>query len=230
MSELMTAHAMTLAGRKSGQSTLTRNWDAIVAHQLKTPLCVLDARLSMSDRVDTEVVRSDLRKITRLIDQLQTFATVRNEDATNKKRFLLVPHVRKTCLNLVPLASKKEIDLVFRDFSNARYTFGNEDLFDEVLSNIIENAIKYSPVGSVVNIIAAANGSVYVIDNGPGIKDSDKDHVFDAFRRGTTGNATSGTGLGLFLCRAIMEKQGGSVNFRNRRRGGTIFDLQFPVA
>lgn len=206
------------------------DWDAIVAHQLKTPLCALDARLSQTDDVDRTVLRNDIRKLTRLIDQLQTFAKCRNGEDMNCVPASLSDQVRQVCSDLAPLAFQKGQRLVFRDYSNEIEVAINVDLTHEALRNIIENAIKYTPAGETIDVVVTRAGIVYVIDKGDGVPEADRSRIFEPFKRGRKTKSTAGTGLGLFLVHKIMSMQNGLVSQRNRHKGGSVFFLRFKKA
>jgi signal transduction histidine kinase len=104
----------------------------------------------------------------------------------------------------------------------------------QVLSNLIGNAVKFSPPGSVVSVeerLDAGRCSVAVIDQGPGIPEDEHDKLFKDFGR-TSVKPTSGepsTGLGLSICYKIMQAHGGTIHAENRPGGGTEFLITFPL-
>jgi two-component system sensor histidine kinase KdpD len=104
-------------------------------------------------------------------------------------------------------------------------------LIGQVISNLLENAIKYTPPGSPIEIEgwAAANEiTLSVLDRGPGIKPGDEERVFDKFHRGAQEGAVGGAGLGLTICRAIVEAHGGRIWSENRLVGGAMFCFTLP--
>ncbi len=108
-------------------------------------------------------------------------------------------------------------------------------LFEQVLFNLLDNAGKYSPAGSLVTISAWQEGEqVYlqVMDEGPGIPSADMEHVFDKFYRvGGTDRRRAGTGLGLAICRGFVEAMHGTITVANRNgRTGAVFTVTLPVA
>jgi signal transduction histidine kinase len=101
-----------------------------------------------------------------------------------------------------------------------------------VLTNLLDNAVKYSPAGGAVEVEALAdNGriSVEVRDRGPGIAPEHHALVFEKFGRVTGEHAKPGTGLGLFIARSIAEAHGGSLDVRTGDGRGTTFTLELPV-
>jgi two-component system sensor histidine kinase KdpD len=105
-------------------------------------------------------------------------------------------------------------------------------LIARVLVNLLENASKYTPPGSEVILAAEAVGdqlSVSVLDNGPGLPVGREEEIFQKFTRGDRESSTRGVGLGLTICRAIVESHGGKIIGRNRPGGGAIFTFTLPL-
>jgi len=106
---------------------------------------------------------------------------------------------------------------------------------DQVLTNLIENAVRYTPLSSPIEISAVEhNGEmlVRVADRGPGIPEEYKERIFDKFYRvsGAKQRGTMGTGLGLAVCRGLIEAHGGHIWAENREGGGAIFQFTLPLA
>jgi len=104
-------------------------------------------------------------------------------------------------------------------------------LFERVLCNVLENAGKYTPPGSPIEITAAVAGErvkVMVDDSGPGLPKSREEAIFKMFERGRKETATPGVGLGLAICRAIVEAHGGTITGETRRGGGARFTIELP--
>ena len=105
-------------------------------------------------------------------------------------------------------------------------------LIGQVLANLLENAVKYTPPRSPIEIEAWAAGNevtVSVLDRGPGIKPGDEERVFEKFHRGEPEGAIGGAGLGLTICRAIVEAHGGRIWAENRMVGGAMFCFALPL-
>ncbi|MCR5173452.1 MAG: DUF4118 domain-containing protein [Oscillospiraceae bacterium] len=107
-------------------------------------------------------------------------------------------------------------------------------LITQVLSNLINNAVKYTPEGSEIVIRSGQDGEsafVTVCDNGPGIPDDVKPHVFEMFYTGqsTVADGRRGMGLGLALCRSIMEAHHGSITLRDNEPSGCCFTISLPA-
>jgi two-component system sensor histidine kinase KdpD len=105
-------------------------------------------------------------------------------------------------------------------------------LIQQVLLNLLENADKYSPPDSPIEIRAlsqARSVTLEVSDHGPGLPPGDEKRVFEKFYRSPTLTSRSGAGLGLTICRGIIELHGGKIWAKNREGGGTTFGFSLPV-
>jgi len=104
-------------------------------------------------------------------------------------------------------------------------------LIERVLCNLLENAAKYTPPGTRIDIGAASAAQaveVWVEDTGPGLPKGREDTLFQKFERGTRESATAGVGLGLAICHAIVEAHGGKIRAENRAMGGARFVFSLP--
>jgi two-component system, OmpR family, sensor histidine kinase KdpD len=108
----------------------------------------------------------------------------------------------------------------------------DSSLFVQVFVNIIDNALKYSPDNSSIEIRArqiAKKLEIEIADRGIGIPESDLPHVFEKFYRVKRNDNVHGTGLGMSICKGIVESHGGSITAQNRPDGGTIIKLLLPI-
>jgi two-component system sensor histidine kinase KdpD len=105
-------------------------------------------------------------------------------------------------------------------------------LMAQVLVNLLENAIKYSPQDSWIEVVALLDDSkvrLQILDRGVGIPFDDLSRVFDKFYRVQRPESVSGTGLGLSISKGIVEAHGGEVRALNREGGGTILEVELPL-
>jgi signal transduction histidine kinase len=110
---------------------------------------------------------------------------------------------------------------------------GDRERLRQVLANLVDNAVKYSPADAAVEVRASAvDGRVIVEvhDRGPGVSVDDRSLIFEKFGRAKTGKTLPGTGLGLFIARSIAEAHGGSLEVRSSPEGGAIFTLVLPLS
>ena len=105
-------------------------------------------------------------------------------------------------------------------------------LVGQVLGNLVENAAKYAPAGTTIAISAEVTTEglvVRVADEGPGLPPGEEERVFDKFHRGASEAAQSGVGLGLSICKAIVEAHGGEISAENLPAGGAVFRFTLPL-
>jgi len=104
-------------------------------------------------------------------------------------------------------------------------------LIERVLCNLLENAVKYTPPGTPIEIAAQASSEwvrVTIDDRGPGLPKGREQAIFQMFERGRKEAATPGVGLGLAICRAIVEAHGGTIRGETRAQGGARFTFELP--
>jgi two-component system sensor histidine kinase KdpD len=105
-------------------------------------------------------------------------------------------------------------------------------LIERVLANLLDNAAKYTPPGSTIEIGASPGEQgtidIWVEDNGPGLPPGREEEIFKKFERGQKESSTPGVGLGLTICRAIVEAHGGAIHAENRPGGGARFIFSLP--
>ncbi|MDT4858261.1 Sensor protein KdpD [compost metagenome] len=105
-------------------------------------------------------------------------------------------------------------------------------LIERVLVNLLENATKYTPADSSIEIAARARSdtvAILVDDHGPGLPKGREARVFEKFERGQRESATPGVGLGLAICRAIVEAHGGTIEGHNREHNGAVQGARFVI-
>jgi len=212
-----------------------------LAHDLKTPLTAIRTCVTHLITVPprTEELRQELLSI---IDQestrLQATITETIELARIESHKL---HITPSLTDLSSLAEAAVDDV--RDEDRSRYSFQapenmsiqvDPELMRRALSQLIENARKYSPAGSPIQIEARAEDGldiVSVLDRGPGIAPDELERIFDKFYRGRRGRGkTEGTGMGLAIAKGIIEAHGGRIRAENREGGGAAFVLTLPHA
>jgi two-component system sensor histidine kinase KdpD len=105
-------------------------------------------------------------------------------------------------------------------------------LIEQVFFNLLENATKYTPLDTQIDISARATAdtvTVEIADRGPGFSAGDEERIFDKFYRGATPRTAPGTGLGLAICKGIIRAHGGKLWAENREGGGAIFRFTLPL-
>ena len=105
-------------------------------------------------------------------------------------------------------------------------------LIEQVFFNLLENAARYTPSGSPIELSAVREGDLVIVevtDHGPGFAAGEEERVFDKFYRGALGATTRGAGLGLSICKGIVEAHGGRISARNQPGGGAVVAFTLPL-
>jgi two-component system sensor histidine kinase TctE len=222
----------------SKQMQSQRNFVANAAHQMRTPLTAtktyLEYLLKNENRphvtetlshLDSTVDRSVL-----LINRLLILARAEGEAGRTASKANLIEAVHEAAKSLVHQSIADNIDLTF-DLPDEEVLIPAEhqDL-REVIINLLDNAIKYTPAGGEVTVTVTSEGSRAVLtvqDNGPGIIDSEKERVFERFYRSSR-NSVAGSGIGLSIVKEITLALGGTIELRDRYGGGTIVCVALP--
>ncbi len=210
------------------------------AHQMRTPLTGLKMQTELAlQEADPELMRASLRQIAEsadraahLIGQLLTLARA---EASHRKTHAIEQVdiealARQATLEWVPAAMAKRIDLGFEGTGWPLQVSGNPLLLRELIVNLIDNAVKYTPEGGRVTVRTRTTdfALLEVEDDGPGIPDNERDLIFERFYR-VLGNEVPGSGLGLAIVREIAELHRGSVQLKPGPGGsGTLAQAIFP--
>ena len=222
-----------------------RDFVANAAHELKTPVAILKSTLQLllqrpqtaeQYRIGLEQALADLDRLETLVHLMLRLA--RAEQASAGKRELELVEIASSCRNaidmLAPVARERGVRVEFTGQAPA-YMRGDVDDLRLVWSNLLENAIRYSPRGSEVRMQLssdASHGRVEIEDRGPGISDADLPHIFDRFYRGDSSRArgTGGYGLGLAISKTLIEAYGGSISAKSVPQCGTTILVELPLA
>lgn len=217
---------------------LQKQFSADAAHELRTPLAVMQAKLdvfSMSEQrledVDSLVasMNQQLDRLNALIEELLWFSRdLPLEERRDVPLDLLISDVAE---ELSCVAEEKQISLTL-DGENC-VVQGQDNLLERVFYNLIENAIKYSAPSSHVSIRTKHQEKhilVDVIDEGEGIPPEYRELVFEPFFRidKSRSRLVGGSGLGLAVCKKILERHGASISVLEHQGGGSIFRVIFP--
>jgi light-regulated signal transduction histidine kinase (bacteriophytochrome) len=219
---------------------------AVVSHDLRSPLTVIVMQCGMMQRVIAADVSPSSKRLNSAIDTLQR-ATARMtnllEDLLDTSkieagRYLISPQpleisqfFEDAWSLLTPLALNKFIDLTFAGEPQLKIMADPERMF-QVLSNLVGNAIKFTPKEGRISVTAAVQGdfvAISVVDSGSGIAPDQLPHVFERYWRIREGNP-SGTGLGLYISQGIVKAHGGELTASSEQGVGSVFRFTVPLA
>ncbi len=219
-----------------------QRFTANAAHQLRTPLAAIQAQveLALGENDPKEInktlshLRSSSAQTSRLVNQLLSLARVTPDSAYTVSETI---NMSRICVNttkeMVPLAIDNGIDLGLESEPDPITLMGDATLIEELLRNLIHNAISYCSSGCHVTVRLKIEGGLGVLeveDNGPGIPKADRDLVFERFYRIPEPGQPAGCGLGLPIVREIINRYGGSAEILSGANGtGTCVRIDFPV-
>jgi two-component system, OmpR family, sensor histidine kinase KdpD len=211
-----------------------------LSHDLRTPLTAL---VGMADtlalspepmrpeaRSMAAAIREQAHAMGHLLNNLLDMAKLQAGKVQLHKEWQLLEDVISSSLNLMrtTLAGHKLTVELAPDMPLVEF---DAVLLERVLCNLLENAAKYSPPGTQVEICTFVDGDqvgLSVCDRGTGFPPEQIDRVFSMFERGQPESSTPGVGLGLAICRSIMEAHGGTVDAANRPGGGACLSVRLP--
>lgn len=205
-----------------------------VSHEFKTPINAIEGyttllqgceNLTEEEQQYVEKILFNTKRLSGLVGNILLLSKIENQSIdSNQKLFRLDEQIRQSIVVLEPNWTEKDIEFDV-DLEKIDY-LGNEGLLRHVWDNLIGNAIKFSPKGGSINISLRRcdNQIVFSIeDNGPGLSDEAKKHMFDKFYQADSSHKQEGNGLGLALVKRIITINGGEIDAENRSEGGSRF-------
>lgn len=214
---------------------------ADASHELRTPLAVIEAHTSLALAQDRNVewyrasfgrVDRESKRMRRMLDDLLWLARF---DATKR-----VPNVEPVDLAIIaaqavdrfaPIAESRRLTIAFHGPADGSIIAAPAEWLDRLLGVLLDNACKYAPDGGRVDLTVGVDGSrvnLMVDDNGPGIPEAERAHIFDRFHRAT--NAAEGAGLGLAIADAIVRATGGRWKVASAPTGGARLGISWSRA
>ncbi len=213
-----------------------------ISHDLRTPLVAITGALSALDEDYMELdesarnalienARVEADRLNRLVGNLLNMTRIESGaiklhlepgDIQDLIGTALEQLGRRADKNQIKVDVQPNLPLIPMDFT----------LMVQVVVNLLENAIKYSPEDSLIEVTATLDGSntrLQILDRGAGIPSDDLARVFDKFYRVQRPDSVSGTGLGLAISKGIIDAHGGQVRAVNREGGGTILEVELPL-
>ncbi|MFO1216881.1 MAG: ATP-binding protein [Burkholderiaceae bacterium] len=219
-----------------------RRFTADAAHELRTPLAAMQAHLHVAQRTEgpereraMACLQQSVERSSRMVSQLLTLARLDPQMALPDAREVdLRPIAEAVCAELAPLAMRRQQELELHCRAASTTLTGNADLLSIVLLNLVDNAIRYTPDGGKVEINlrdgdGGAGPCLEVLDDGPGVPAAQRERLFDRFYR-MPGNEQPGTGLGLTICRRIVELHHAQIELGDGLGGrGLAARVRFPA-
>ncbi|WP_232506101.1 sensor histidine kinase [Microlunatus flavus] len=225
-----------MVGSLAASRERQRRLIADAGHELRTPLTslrtnvdllIMDARTSMLKEGDRLAILSDVQgqlgEFTKLIGDLVQLARDDEEATPEPLDF------RTVVTAALERARRRGPGLDFDVELDPFYVVGVSADLERAVTNLLDNAVKWSPPGGTVRVQLEGN-RLRVADEGPGIAEADLPHVFDRFFRADTARTTPGTGLGLSIVAQVVRQHGGTVRAGRSAQGGAEFTMVLPGA
>ena len=237
--------ALLLQSRRSLEAQLEQQerWVSDVAHELKTPLtALLLVGESLASQVEdrhgllVQRLQRELQRLQELVSDLLELSRLENLLPREEGRYDQVELrelVEAAWASLRPLAEQRQICLALAGPSPCPAR-GDGPRLHRALLNLLDNALRYSPDGTAIEVGLRSSSDWWLIDvrdHGSGLSDEDRSHMFERFYRGDPSRVRSqraGSGLGLAIVQQIAVTHGGRIQGRNHPQGGTVMELVLP--
>ncbi|MDR2357149.1 MAG: hypothetical protein LBD92_03550 [Oscillospiraceae bacterium] len=225
--------------RLSEQENLRKRLTADVAHELRTPLAAVASHLeAMTEGIweptpeRLSSCREEILRIATLVADLQQLAQIDGDNLKlSRSAVNLLELTRVITHNFAAETAKKDISAAVS--GDACEVSADRDRISQVITNLISNAVKFTPDGGHISVTvtdAENSGVIEICDDGTGIAESELPYIFERFYRTDKSRSrkTGGAGVGLTIARSIVEAHGGTVRAENRAGGGSHFTVTLP--
>ncbi len=219
---------------------LQKDFISSISHEFKTPIASIRgfAKLLQMPGINeeqraeyTELIAKESERLSRLSETLLRLSALEQQNAlASMSAFSLDEQLRQVILRLEPTWSAKNIGWQI-DLNEVTLT-SDQELLNQVWINILQNAIKYSPEGSEieVRVFREGNAIVEIQDHGCGMSEEAQKRIFDKFYQADKSRKQEGVGLGLSLVKRIVDLMGGTVSVRSGIGEGSTFRVELPVS
>jgi signal transduction histidine kinase len=206
---------------------IQRDFTADAAHELRTPLSILRTRLDiLEDKQMGEALQQDVEGMAHIISQLLDIAELDTFVVDPLEKADLQAVTAEVAEFVAPLALAQGKDVALLGTTGSVWVKGNSEMLNRAIRNLAENAINHTARGTTVEFLVEENGTVSVLDQGPGIAEDERNLIFQRFWRRDRRKAGS-TGLGLSIVQRITELHSATITLENRRPAGARFSLKF---
>ena len=233
------AHFNTMTRALAATETLQSDFISNVSHEFKTPINAIEGyAMLMQDagndpalqREYADKILLSTRRLSELVNNILLLSKVDNQTMPLEKHpYSLDEQLRRAILLLERKWTQKQIEWDV-DMDEATYT-GNESLMLHVWVNLLDNAIKFDPVGGEIRLRLHCESTcirITVSDNGPGIPKDQQSAIFERFYQADGSHKSEGNGLGLALARRIVRMCGGEISVSSEPGKGSCFTVELP--
>jgi two-component system, OmpR family, sensor histidine kinase BaeS len=231
-----------LAESLAKQEMLRKQFTGDLAHELRTPLATLRSQIEAfqdgiwdptAQRLQTS--HEELMRLVRLVNELEKLIAAENPQIRLEKIELDAGSVLEAIWEMfLPIFKEKGVQLHIVEPPSEELFEADKDRLMQILSNILNNALKYTPEGKNVTISVSTEKEGFVgfviQDEGAGMAEDDIPHIFERFYRGdkSRDRKTGGVGIGLSIVKALMDAHNGIIKVKSKLKKGTSVTLWFP--
>jgi signal transduction histidine kinase len=206
-----------------------RRFTANAAHELRTPVTILGARLDAPEEPTFKTdLKRDHRRIRNIVEQLLATARLGGRAAKVDEPLDLSTLARAMIADAALLAVRSKRQIVLEAPTSPVVVRGNRAALESVIANLVDNALRAEPEGGTVVLRVSDDASLAVVDHGGGVEEADRESIFEPFWRRS--DSTPGTGLGLAIAKELVDAHGGRIKVEETPRGGATFTISFPCA
>lgn len=219
----------------------------VVAHDLKSPLAAIETMVSSALAVHRDNLPPEIRTVLERIpartqsllhftQDLLEFSRIKSLDEIRDdfRKLNPLPIVTATVEMYINQAESKKIAVSVQSKGSIPPVLGSQKHLEHMVGNLVSNAIRYTPDGGSITVKVESDGntvSLLVADTGIGIPENALGRIFDEFYRAENAKKfnTAGTGLGMSITKAIVEKHGGTISVKSQEGEGTVFTVRLPA-
>lgn len=219
--------------------TLRSDFVSNISHEFKTPVVSIRgfARRIKKDALTerqneyVDIIIAETERLSELSQNVLLLSNLESSDRISTQvAYSLDEQIRKCILMLEPFLDKKQLELEVE--LESIQIISNEEMINHLWTNLLGNAIKFSLEGGTIKVTSQTDEGyalISVCDEGIGMDENTKAHVFDKFYQGDPSRATQGNGLGLSLVKRILHLTGGTIAVKSAPRQGTCFIVRLPI-
>lgn len=223
-------------------SELKTQFISTASHEFRAPLSVILSSASLIEKLNApdkgerrlahlEKIKSNVRHLVNILNDFLSVTKLDEGETKASPEYFDLLHFSKSLIEKLKMGSKKEHSIILECEKAELETFLDPKLMHLVLSNLLNNAIKYSDEDQPIILkIEDSEHQVklWAIDHGIGIPEDDQKYLFQRFFRAKNSVNIAGTGLGLHIVKTYVELMGGRIDFESKENHGSIFKLEFP--
>ena len=228
----------TMAASLEREDQLRRALVADVAHELRTPVAILQAETeALADGIATPSAQTlnslheEAVRLGRMVEDLQTLASANAAGLDLHRRLLDLGRVAADAADSLAVRFRAE-NIELQQQLPPTTVLGDPQRLHQVAANLLANAAKFTPAGGTVTVRSFADGNEAVLevcDTGPGIPEDERTLVWDRFYRGQAGRLAAGSGIGLAVVKELVDAHGGTVVVEGATIGGARFVVRLPT-